>query len=508
MQYRIVTLKMLRSELHPDLNLRVTSISESSNICTLGTVDHTVTLGTVIGVGGFGHVFKVYLNKKSGPVCKEDEIVAAMKHIEYSRSSGLTSLLEVWICKYVKSPYLQHAINVDIDISGSFHIIQPLALGDAAAIVRRGGNKLSAEDLKRWCWQLVSAVAHLHCNGIAHCDIKASNVLAFGDDATNLGNSNVKLCDYGLCVMIMDPKRGTSDLNGSISYTSTHRPLEVWKGTQWSYSADMWALGCTFYELGYQHFLFPDQKGCPDVKEANIMCIQDWGRKCVMPWGYPKKALEIKHDISIGSPKRNLLYNHVIIGCPIPKSLPIAGPSRASASVTYSPPTVSLLPQPNFKPCNIDSQWEAQRNHLFNDLLLSMLNIDPTARATIWDLIDHPFFDDVRDETHVPPVTRREYPTIRYPYDDAPPDIVSRALQLSDDPHTVEVAISLYRRAYEADTKRHPSINTCITVAHKILYKTPPRGTSKVTWADVKDEILVCRNLEFRLLCHADEDTT
>lgn len=58
----------------------------------------------------------------------------------------------------------------------------------------------------------------------------------------------------------MNPTLGTYDIKGNYSYTSTHRPPEVWKQLLYSYSADIWALGCTFYEFVYKKSLFVDNK--------------------------------------------------------------------------------------------------------------------------------------------------------------------------------------------------------------------------------------------------------
>ncbi|KAL0224923.1 hypothetical protein RCL1_002835 [Eukaryota sp. TZLM3-RCL] len=103
--------------------------------------------------------------------------------------------------------------------------------------------------------QIFDAIDNLHSQGIAHRDVKASNVLV--DE-----NDNALLNDFGLCNVF-----DTSKPNALFSSTSVSSPLykspEVLnaKKNNSSYMArslDMWSLGVLYYEMvtGYWPF-FP-----------------------------------------------------------------------------------------------------------------------------------------------------------------------------------------------------------------------------------------------------------
>lgn len=411
-----------------------TTIDDGKLLCQ----DFLVKLETKIGHGGYGQVYKVLLQDPN----TVNSIVGALKYIEYSKNNGLTSLLEMHIMKYMVYKYIAHALKINIDFEGGLQIIQPIALGDAATLVRRSGRQLTDQQLKIWCWQLVCGVSYLHSKNIVHADVKASNVLVFEDC--------VKLADYSLSVFIMDPECGTKDLDATMSYTSTHRPLEVWKGERWSFSADIWALGCTFYELGYSSLIFPDQRRGSGNKQLHIRALEEWAQQDPTPYN---------------------LFSR------IPST-----PARYDISSNL-----------DYKPFYINNRWNLTEMHLFNDLILSMLSIDPHARPTIWNIVEHPFFDGIRN------------------YDDLPKERTCSIFPVGPGSTDVErLAISLQKRSISQEiqcigaTLRKdawtPSMETCLTVAHKILYKCQPINQHKPTWKQIQDEIMLCQKLNYKFL--------
>lgn len=424
----------------------------------------SVRLGETIGNGSYAKVYYVELYSGEGTCLKTSD--AALKYIEHSKTQGLTSVLEPYITKYLNTGALIKAIKVDIDTGGNFQIIQPLALGDAATLVRKQssstklkGTPLSGsvpiQLLKRWCWQLVCAVAHLHAVGIAHCDIKAANVLLFGNAITT---SSVRLADYSMAVLIMDAKQGTKDVGSNISYTCTHRPPEVWQGKQWSYSADIWALACTFYELGYQQLLFPDQRSTTDLKDHSLQAITEW---------------------------YNLMTSSITSTNLTSKTLPLPSESpHMELKLTH-------------KPLNLVPRWERSEMKSFNDLLLHMLLVDSSKRSTIWEVIKHNFFDEVRDMKELPTVLN--FPLVKYPYVNVQQSIVDSVSSICSDPQVVEVALALYQN-YPHCEQKSPSLRTFVIVAHKILYRSLLPGSNKLSWTEIEEEISLYTSLRHHLL--------
>jgi hypothetical protein len=60
--------------------------------------------------------------------------------------------------------------------------------------------------------------------------------------------------------------------------TTTHRPLEAWNTEKWGKEVDIWALGCTIFELIYGYLLFPLQEGKTNniIEKKYKNAIYDW----------------------------------------------------------------------------------------------------------------------------------------------------------------------------------------------------------------------------------------
>lgn len=129
-------------------------------------------------------------------------------------------------------------------------------------------NLLQQKDIttiKIICYQISRALYHLKRIGVCHRDVKPSNVLLFGDFILGY---RVKLADFGLACY--HPKDAYIITMG---YTEWYRSPEIWLCQGYSYSADVWALGCTIYETYTGKPLFKDLelKTYPSVTIDNII---------------------------------------------------------------------------------------------------------------------------------------------------------------------------------------------------------------------------------------------
>ncbi len=127
-------------------------------------------------------------------------------------------------------------------------------------------EKPTLPQINSWCSSLISGLLYLHERRIIHGDIKGSNVLIY--------EKNAKLSDFGLSTFILDGSIQVFPASIKM-YTVTHRPPEVWNGNTWGFAADIWALGCTFYEIIYGHSFFPVQ----DNNRNYYDCLNDWVEK-------------------------------------------------------------------------------------------------------------------------------------------------------------------------------------------------------------------------------------
>jgi serine/threonine protein kinase len=103
----------------------------------------------------------------------------------------------------------------------------------------------SEQECKKYFSQLVSAVQHLHSNGILHRDIQLANICL--DDC-----DNVYLCDFGLSESF-EPETRKTGFRGNSAYALPESLLgKEYHGPE----VDTYALGCCLYKLatGYLPF--------------------------------------------------------------------------------------------------------------------------------------------------------------------------------------------------------------------------------------------------------------
>lgn len=615
--------------------------------------DVYIERGKAIGFGGFSRVYEItiYPISKSKNINmfsketigeqlrKETGITSrngALKYVTVSTSSGLESLMEMNIMKHIKHPALNRALGIQIDFTGNISFVQNLAIGDASQMIRKTSHKLTPEVLRRWIWNIVCSLAQLHRNGILHGDIKCGNLLLyylseFGpkvDQAKKglckeLSNVGLQLNDFSLSRLITDPEIGTKDLQRHISYTSNHRAIEVWKGQNYTFSADMWALGCTIYELTYGMLLFPEQNTVPKSMEvdANLKAFEVWSNLDITSSSTPTRGSSRakKYFMAKGSNAKDLvvddstLFNMEIKSPPAPsqesplrpvpgvivpelpepgydietvkseynpflnsegftvrekdetdvltkefsqansrdgrerscflspkvdeyikgrlqsksfcgigssRPIPISAAKRASEHSYFNPKDgiahsapPSGLPHITQRKLNISSEWSSPENALVNDIILGLLDINPRKRYTVWDLINHEYFDPIREDPEyyrmLPPQDQCEFTKIKYPVDGVRQTFMEEVRSHISDEDVVYLATSLYQRSREVNSPiKQPSIKACLVVANKLIYRAPPRSFGIVGSSYLEDEINLCKRLNFKLLPHTNDRTS
>jgi serine/threonine protein kinase len=194
-------------------------------------------------------------------------------------------------------------------------------------------------------YQLVTTLAYLASRNIIHRDIKPDNIFFRTCLSSQLGYK-VVIGDFGLG----SGKECLIDLTKFNVYTAAYRPPEIL--LQWGKygsRSDVWALGCTLYEFYTGQPLFTTL----DV-EGRIQALGD-------------------EDIL------QRIFNK------IEPPLPFSRFYEAWIQRFTSGPRIreDLVEYP-----------------IINDFLLQMLTIDPNIRADIFQLQQHPLFDDIRDKVY------------------------------------------------------------------------------------------------------------
>ena len=195
----------------------------------------------VIGQGGMGVVYRARQHELERDVAlkilKPALSLQPEKMKRFRREAQLVSKLD--------HPNIVRVYAVGIDDEKPYIAMEYLT-------GRQMSDVLSAEGPLPWrralplFMQLCDALAYAHANDIIHRDIKPSNILLLRD-ATADGIA-VKLVDFGIAKSLTgesDKLTQTEMVLGSVFYLSPGQ----FQGRQADASADVYSLGCTFFEV-------------------------------------------------------------------------------------------------------------------------------------------------------------------------------------------------------------------------------------------------------------------
>ncbi|CAH9101201.1 unnamed protein product [Cuscuta epithymum] len=208
-------------------SLTIETIKEDQ---TIGLEDFEVM--KLVGQGAFGKVFQV---KKKGTseiyamkVMRKDKIMEK-NHAEYMKAERdiLTKIDHPFVVQLRYSFQTKYRLYLVLDFINGGHLFFQL--------YRQG---LFREDLARiYTAEIVSAVSHLHENGIMHRDLKPENILLDAD-------GHAMLTDFGLAKQFEADKRSNS-MCGTVDYMAP----EIILGKGHDKAADWWSVGILLFEM-------------------------------------------------------------------------------------------------------------------------------------------------------------------------------------------------------------------------------------------------------------------
>jgi serine/threonine-protein kinase PRP4 len=141
------------------------------------------------------------------------------------------------------------------------------------------GHGLALPAVKTYARQMFLGLQHLQNCQVIHLDLKPDNVLVSADKKT------VKLADFGTAVDKRDNIERTEYL-----VSRFYRAPEIILGMDIGYPVDMWAVGCTAYELWTGKILFTGRSNNQMVK-AFMDCL-GWPSEKLLKKGLVNNILE------------------------------------------------------------------------------------------------------------------------------------------------------------------------------------------------------------------------
>lgn len=145
--------------------------------------------------------------------------------------------LETFIYKHLDCPNINKALQIEIS-ENNVKFVQERADYDLAKYLNTDFKKIKRFKKMDYIKQLVNAVYFLNSYNIIHGDIKPHNILLYKE--------LLKLNDFGISKICQN------QFNKSLEklYTILYRPPEC-NYNKYCLKSDIWALGCTIYEIYY-----------------------------------------------------------------------------------------------------------------------------------------------------------------------------------------------------------------------------------------------------------------
>ncbi len=151
---------------------------------------------------------------------------------------------------------------------GSAYIAMELLNGEALATRLAARRVLPANEALWLVRQIAGALGAAHACGIVHRDLKPDNVFLVRDPEMPTGE-RIKLLDFGIAKLSVDPGHASSTRTGAVMGTPTYMAPEQCRGVTVDLRADLYSLGCMLFEMLSGRVPFAGE-GVGDVLAAHI----------------------------------------------------------------------------------------------------------------------------------------------------------------------------------------------------------------------------------------------
>ncbi|MEE2756974.1 MAG: protein kinase [Myxococcota bacterium] len=217
-------------------------------------LDDEFALVDILGVGGFGTVYKAIQFPVRRPVAVK------VLHSHYYRHEGVRqrffqearaigSLTDSSIVKLIRFGEIEPGQPLP-GCGGYFFMAQEFISGLTLRDATRQQGRFSAERAVGIALQILRALADAHRRGVVHRDLKPGNIMLTRDA---LGEESARVLDFGVAKMletIDDPDEHTPDtLTGVMLGTPNYMAPEQIHGDEIKPATDLYAVGILLYEM-------------------------------------------------------------------------------------------------------------------------------------------------------------------------------------------------------------------------------------------------------------------
>ncbi|RZF38002.1 hypothetical protein LSTR_LSTR006401 [Laodelphax striatellus] len=201
-----------------------------------------------IGRGSFSVIYKAR--------CRQDNSVVAMKEVQIldmvDSTARIDCMKEISLLQKLDHPNIIRYISSVIENNKLYIFLELADSGDLSRMIRnfRKIRKLIPErTIWKYFVQICDGLEHMHSKSIMHRDLKPANVLVTTGGVIKLGDLNLS--------RFFSPKTNAAQsIVGTPYYMSPERIHEK----PYTFSSDIWSLGCLLYELAALHSPFFEER--------------------------------------------------------------------------------------------------------------------------------------------------------------------------------------------------------------------------------------------------------
>ncbi|XP_070003978.1 mitogen-activated protein kinase kinase kinase 20-like [Nicotiana sylvestris] len=206
--------------------------------------------GRTLGKGGFGFVSLASSDDTNFTATVHHCLILSLIVVKSSMFSHSESLQveREFLHLFEDSPHVIRSFDVKVTLEDGVLLYNLLleytSDGSLADRLNCSGKGMPEVEVKKHTKSVVLGLIRIHGVGIIHCDINPHNVLLItptDDDTTEIA----KTADFGLAMTLEQSWTQKQGLRGTKRYMAPEFMLKREYGPK----ADIWALGCTVYEL-------------------------------------------------------------------------------------------------------------------------------------------------------------------------------------------------------------------------------------------------------------------
>ncbi len=235
------------------------------SLARIGTKLNQYDIVDILGEGGMGVVYKarhVMLDRLMA-------IKILHKHLAQRREIVEQFVKEARAASKIPSPHIVDVTDFGWSPGGAVYLVMEHLDGISLDDVLMTKGEVALFDTVNIVYQMASALANAHDEGIVHCDLKPENVMLINQDGKRevvrkvakdgsqhfvVEKENsfefVKLLDFGVATFLrggMGPKVSTK--SGTVFGTPQYMSPEQALGQPVDHRSDIYALGIMFYEM-------------------------------------------------------------------------------------------------------------------------------------------------------------------------------------------------------------------------------------------------------------------